>query len=57
MSPRNLSAAALAVIMAASCSCSITDPLGFSYLSFRLENTDDFTIQVDEMSYWENVQP
>lgn len=53
MSPRNLFAAALAVITAVSCSCSITDPLGFANLSFRLENTEDFAIcgiELDNLS-------
>lgn len=43
-------AAALAL---AACSCSITDPLGFANLSFRLESTDDFSvcgIELDELS-------
>ncbi len=44
MPPRRLLAAACAAFAAASCSCSITDPLGFADLSFRLENTEDFAV-------------
>lgn len=53
MIPRYFFTAALAVIAAASCSCSITDPLGFANLSFRLESTEDFTvcgIELDNLS-------
>lgn len=44
MPTRRLLAAACAAFVAASCSCSITDPLGFADLSFRLENTEDFAV-------------
>lgn len=34
-----------------------TYPSGYFGVVVGADNTDDFTIQVDEMSYWENVQP
>ncbi|HOZ17122.1 MAG TPA: hypothetical protein PLF04_02175 [Candidatus Fermentibacter daniensis] len=44
MPSRRLRALACAAFALASCSCSITDPLGFAGLSFRLESTDDFAV-------------
>lgn len=34
-----------------------TYPSGYFGVVVGADNTDDLTIQVDEMSYWENVQP